>query len=901
VNLRTKGGALEPVSPRAIVGELSQKYNRVFIHRNNDYENWIGLVTEDGRSSVYWEKSNDESLSALIKDVDGEVNGIHQTGNILSLVTPNNVYYLLYQNGKYTFYEEIPQTPVITFSTSDNYIGNMTLYMSISNIYEGKSMPMENFVEVAKALVYKAMDGYANGWTDKNGIFNEGNGPHLFDACFIRYAIRLYDGSLVRHSPPILVMPRDNILYMKSADIHFHGTAIDTGSSILVTGYKIYMYYNFENLENWEGFIQSVDIFMSAPLGISNIEHIRKDLSIVEKDQPRNPNSEIEMDDFVTNFNLIKEIPPDALNNITQNSTFYFIKSIPVGTKKTYDDLDVIPSTDMDFSKMENLIQQEVMTDDNFSNHIHGAKCSYSYNSRLHIADINTTFFKGFNPGYFTWNYLMKGVATRRDSGDVANSLHNLSYNGVSVNSAPKNYYEKLLTEVEINTGTTNEKVYSLQENFLEGVPKEEYRMYLSAFLSYPDARAKRMTIYRQTDDKWYKVFSEPLQKHKTLNLAYYLSDGLKPIVEKDPNPELVELSDSDIETKVTLREPNKLKVSELNNPIFFPNVNTYQAGPGTILAMATNMMNVSDRNYGQYPLYVFTTRGVWTLNVGGGEVVYSTQTAPAALEAPAQTTSGETIVGETPVGVVFATSRGLFCINGQSVIPLSAHLEQKPTELNIEMNSHCQGVVHPIDNRSFPEILKNLSAFAYNPIENELIINIKDPDYPDYPDYNYVLNLDSRQFYQSTEKWDFAVGNAFPDLFVIEGKTLKDYASAQTTMDKTSMAHVSFILRPISSGITDIKCMERMILRALLYDVTNPGEGKFSLSMEHRSNDGVNFPAVTGYPLKVGNHRDFDMGLHPVKNRLFLYTFAGLVDERSRFFYLDATFRKEYENTKMR
>jgi hypothetical protein len=890
VNLRTKGGALEPVSPRKIRPDLSREYNQVFIHRNNDYENWIGLVIKDGKSHVYWEKSNDESLplpvtvTDPINGIDGKVNGIHQTGNVLSLVTQDNVYYLLYIQSVYTLYEDLPQTPVITFRTSGNFnLPEIIMYWS--DVYEDLAVHRPGFIEAAKGFVYKAMDGFVNGWSSvTTGKEHKGHGPHLFDACFIRYALRLYDGSLVRHSPPILIVPSENdridkgILGMKSMYVRFHESAVAGETALYLKGYKIYMYYDFKNLNDWKDLIQSVDIFMSAPLGVSSAEHIRKDMFTgpVERGKGKT-------------YDLIKEIPPDALNNITQNSTFYFIKSIPVGAKKTYDDPDVIPSTNMDFSKMENLIQQEVMTDDNFSNHTYGAKCSYSYNNRLHIADVNTTFFKGFDPGYFVWNY----------SGDKKHDIDEFYYavyNGVSFYNVPGNLYDKLLAEVEINTGTTNEKVYSLQENFLQGIPEDTYRMYLSAFLSYPDSRAKRMTIYRQTDGKWYKVFSEPLQKHKTLNLAYYLSDGLKPIVEKDLNPERVELSESDIKAKVTLREPNKLKVSELNNPIFFPNVNTYQAGPGTILAMATNMMNVSDRNYGQYPLYVFTTRGVWTMNVGGGEVVYSTQTAPAALEAPAQTTDGETIVGETPVGIVFATSRGLFCINGQAVIPLSAHLEQKPTELNIEMNSHCQDVVHPIDNRSFPEILKNLSAFAYNPIENELIINIKDPDDPDDLDYNYVLNLDSRQFYQSTEKWDFAVSNAFPNLFVIEGKTLKDYASAQT-----SMAHVSFILRPISCGITDIKCMERMILRALLYDVTNPGEGKFSLSMEHRSNDGVNFPAVTGYPLKVGNHRDFDMGLHPVKNRLFLYTFAGLVDERSRFFYLDTTFRKEYENTKMR
>jgi hypothetical protein len=422
------------------------------------------------------------------------------------------------------------------------------------------------------------------------------------------------------------------------------------------------------------------------------------------------------------------------------------------------------------------------------------------------------------------------------------------------------------------------EKVYSFYE-----IVALYSQLFTGAFLSYPDPRAKRITIYEiTTGDIWTKVFTALLEPHSLLNLAYYLNEGLLP-VKKNMSQQVDKPDTSKV---IAISEPNKIKVSELNNPLSFPNINAYQAGNGSILALATIAMNVSDRNFGQYPLYVFTTQGIWTLNVGGGEVVYSTQTAPTYTEAPTSH-----IVGETPYGVAFATQRGLMLINGQQVQLISPQIEQVPKRLNIEMNSHCDGVVFTPEYKKFSELLNNLSDLIYNPYENELIINVKDSE------HNYIFNFDGQLFYQSTEKTDLLVRNAFPDLFVIDDYKLKDYASAESPL-----THVSFITRPLLYGTSDIKRLERMILNALLYDVTNPAGNKFSLSMIHHSIDGVNFRATVGYPVKEGNHRLFDLGLLArTKYNQYLFTFAGVVDEKSQFNFIDAEVDKEYNNTKMR
>lgn len=118
VNLRPKNGALHPVPPRKVIQELSQKYDIVFVHQNNDYKNWIGVVNSSGYSSLYWDV-RDEQPQTIASYIQGSINSVQQIGNTLSLITEDNIYYLFYQNNKYTFLGELPNLPPIQLDTSN--------------------------------------------------------------------------------------------------------------------------------------------------------------------------------------------------------------------------------------------------------------------------------------------------------------------------------------------------------------------------------------------------------------------------------------------------------------------------------------------------------------------------------------------------------------------------------------------------------------------------------------------------------------------------------------------------------------------------------------------------------------------------------------------------------------
>lgn len=849
VNLRPKNGALHPVAPRKIMQDLSQKYDIVFVHQNNDYKNWIGVINDENYATIYWDILN-EQPKTIESYIPNKIHSVQQIGNTLSFITSDNIYYAWYTNNDYTFLGELPEVPAIRLKTSDEMSHIKYHYESE---YGEATVPKENFIEATKGLVNKAMDLLVNGGVI-NGESFDGYGMQLFDACFIRYAFRLYDGTLTKHSPPILVMPVKDILTTKTTTYYFFGGKLKKGF-VDVYGYRILMEYDFSKFGNegygkWTDIIKSVDIFMSQPLGISSIENIRKDMLTSDNYSPIG-------DPKPRQYNLIKAVTPEALKNVSNTSTFYLVRSINIGEKTEWDP-DPLPSKESDFGKMENLIFQEVMSDDNFSHHKYGAETSYTYNNRLHLGGIKTTFFKGFSPDYFLWF----------NTADVDYG----NYNGYKYKDAPDPKFNRLIIETEINVGSSLEKVYSVASSYLV---QNIYKMFMSAFISYPDSRAKRMTIYHvDNSNKWHKLFSQPLEKHNLLNLSFFVSEGLKPIVGY-VNPQLLNTA-PDTSRVISLTE-QKIKVSELNNPLVFPNANTYQVGNGMILAMASNAMLASDRNKGQFPLYVFTTHGVWNLNVGQGEVVYSTLSDPTSTEAPINS-----IVESTPFGVVYVSARGLMMISGQNVNFISPQIEQPYKKIEQETNTRIEELLHTFEKQTFSDYLKTLSGLIYDPYENELIVYNKETG------FNYVLSFYTQSFYQSTETIDSVVKNTFPELYVIGDNKLKHYSEIET-----KQTHVSFMLRPLTYGNESTKWLQNVKIPFTLYDIEKMFVGIYA------SSDNVKFPGRFGKFYEAMNRAvSYDTKTMASNTaRYFLLSFAAILSDDSYLDIIDSEVITKYNN----
>lgn len=129
-----------------------------------------------------------------------------------------------------------------------------------------------------------------------------------------------------------------------------------------------------------------------------------------------------------------------------------------------------------------------------------------------------------------------------------------------------------------------------------------------------------------------------PLKKTSFHNIALYNSDLQKidgemylPIFVSIPATEEQYLALPEYDIPETLpnnwHEPNRVQVSEVNNLFVYPAKQSYRIGNPdyTIRAMIVAQEPMTEMQFGQFPLYVFTAGGVFALEyAGGGEVLYS-------------------------------------------------------------------------------------------------------------------------------------------------------------------------------------------------------------------------------------------------------------------------------------
>ena len=830
VNLRPERGYYKPVTPRKIVKPITGNYNVddiVFVHRGTGYKNWIGVKWQD----VYDLGGSTPVLLFSIPDmsnydgtpISSPIKSVQQIGNTLSFVTGNNIYYALWTGSSYKYLGELPECPNVSFTTTGSDI-----FTQFGTYDGGTLIPMTKDTDF--------LNTYVKGVVAK--LLSESQ--RFTDGFMIRWAFRLYDGATVKASSPILVMPAKKYTQWGHVYLQYNSSLDNWGpnSGVTLYGFILNLAYDFSFLANWSDIITSVDFFITPYSGISSADNV------------------YELGDLINGFPTAGVTYP--IYKVTDNkfvidkfeslSQFYLLYSETSFTPQTKQ----FPSEEATIKKnMQNIIYQELMIDDSLSHHRYGSVNSSAFNNRIRLIDIYTTFFDGFILDHFAWGS---------------------DYNGTTFTGSSTSL---LYVQVKLKLQSGN---YIVQRHL-------SVKTFLNAFISYPDPRAYEMNVYMMEANptpppsyRYWKLLSIKLKPHPTLNIAYYLNEDLNPVI---PAQISWDFSDPFVYDKVGLREVNKIKVSELNNPFVFPNANTYMVGSGQILAESSIIMNVSDRNYGMYPVFVFATDGVFTMAGQDADTVHASIQAPTYLEPPISD-----VICATPYGVVFITKRGLMQISNYKTESLSQVLREDDETIVVDFT----GVTAPAasyPNEPFRTFLKDATSMVYNPYDDELIISATS----NYP-YNYVYDYETKSFYLSTNLVGLVVQNTFPDIYYITAGNLIDISQSDS-----NTAQVTILTRPIQFESTDIKKLERVFLRALMYNVNG-----LSVAAYH-SADGVHFTPIKGVTFGAGeNYKDFDLGLLARETyRQYLFLLTGTIDEESQIEYIEFEVDKNYNNEKMR
>jgi hypothetical protein len=379
------------------------------------------------------------------------------------------------------------------------------------------------------------------------------------------------------------------------------------------------------------------------------------------------------------------------------------------------------------------------------------------------------------------------------------------------------------------------------------------------------------------------------LKASDNANFSYFINENLKP--EFVEGKTYIEIPSESNRNQIF---QSGLKVSEVNNPFNFPAKNTYTIGNGRALNLSSNAMRVSEGQFGQYPLYVFTEDGVYALQIGT-DVLYITQ-APISTEQPISDK-----ILSIPYGICFITKKGLQIINGQQVDFVGAAHEQLRDELILDKISisSLNGAFMANNEELYQYLRSNDLKMAYNPHESEVLLTKGQGKI-------FCANLTNLQWYISTEKWDNVVENSFPDLYVkLDNQTvseLLDYESAKTENGIEVKTQCVLTTRAFNLGTEDYKRLSRVWIRGQV----QAGEKIFA--MLHGSIDGRVFKALKGieFSKKSGalsdstDFKDFDLGLVTTKHRQYAISLAMTCGKETKINNIEIVVDKEYDNEKL-
>ncbi len=709
VNLRLKDGAWRPAGfPEVLYTPSDTSRKIVFVHKNETYEHYISY---DG-TSVYYECYEDNGTLqptgfSKMTDLLGLVK-IESCGNTLIFLAQSGISYALFCQGNYDYLGEKPDLPQITFyyNFSRTETGTVPAYT-----LKKAAQQSENYQLDGDDII--AFSNLVTGTYNKLKYDLEQAGT-LSHAIQVKYALRLYDGSYMMSSPAMLLLPFEKLrgFQQYKAPCNKQGSSVTSISEhdLSLTGYKVLYDMTSLNLSKWLDIVMAIDVFISQE--IIPLKHGEFFTESTVADESYN-----NVVRPVLTCDIPERTEAEIGLSVAEETQFYLVASLAADKLPMPYKAVELPLA----GKLASLVHQPALPADDLTHHRILAGASYIYNGRLHLGAANTCFFSGFPLTYF----------------QLLQTRCNGYFSGHGANHSVINF-TKMYVEVTIKSASGTGKVVRGM-----AAPASSFFsiMGISPYLTYPDSRAVKIKISGLDNTGKVYTCEFPMTASPSQNVAYYIDSSLKPIAftQSDNNPDNPFVIPA-YEPVIEYTE-NKLRVSEVNNPFIFPLAQTYTLSSGKILGMGAAVAALSQGQYGEFPLYVFTTEGVWALQVGMDNIVYGSQH-------PVNREVCNNAASITPIdyALVFTTERGLMLLDGSQSSILSQQMtgysDTFPGTLPAEMNQSMREVLS--DNTLFSDYLAN-AQIGYNYTYNELIV--LNTEYP----YYYVLGLDNNIWYRRT------------------------------------------------------------------------------------------------------------------------------------------------------
>lgn len=434
----------------------------------------------------------------------------------------------------------------------------------------------------------------------------------------------------------------------------------------------------------------------------------------------------------------------------------------------------------------------------NYSSHSTVSGKKIDYNDRLHICDLNTKLFIGFNP-----------FLGRDDK--LCNVCEGYTYYDAPLIECGADW--TLLVNGERRIVRTEVRGHYWQDAsghikfFIRNNP-----------LFYPDSRAQKVDIWVRDKcgligEKGAVIAHEAykLNASAAVNSSFridkdgglstkkfYTNEGPLASRTYTLTANYIEISSRELtlqsaytlpmanEVNVPLVEPNKIQVSYPSNPFVYAPANIYTVGGRgeRIREIVATAERMTEAAYGYQPLLVFTDRAVYALESGDGEVLYARN-----IPILSRTLLEGTNAVEGNGAVFFVSTSGVTAIVRGQISTISDNMKR-----------YAGLQLSDAKLPDFDDYVRT-ARLMFDRKESELIVF--NPAY----DYAYVYSLPGR--YWTQRAWDARAEPYFDQIATREG-----VASLSEEDPERPEADCRLVTRPLKFGSSDFKRLETLAAR---------------------------------------------------------------------------------------
>lgn len=713
-NIRKADGVFSPVK-NTIEYNVPQDVNFIHYIADNATKYHISWRNTDTDTEFKVYDQNGE-VSQRIK-INARTSSVKAVGKTLCLATDKGLRYILYRDGKYSFIGSLNSVPKLRLaqreaSFSDNAEGVNSVYAnsSVAKLWCDRfsyidGLNDESYPKLISAFI-KGMreDFYTLFSKTANAIVKNGFLPQV--PIMVRLAVRLYDGSHILPSAPVLLTSPNIIPINSISGICYDVQPLDNGDlhkdfndghRIEVPFYDLQYRLQTDISDKWEDIVSAIDIFISPyilPFKLDEDFDFKIEWNDTEYSNyknffrraayngacktmlnPRNSNWQSQEERYqltplrykCKDTPIIPYLTDSELTKAVEDcNSFYLLKSIPFKEFSKYNEninaSQWVSLAEEIKAKFPTLTARtaDVLSENTASLREYVPHDIFVYNNSLNLFNVKSIISNGWHPDSFIIEsdlstYVGAWVKNNKDIFQRATSYVGSNYRTYT------NAFS--IADVNINGASKTACVPPQDTAF-------NIHGYISPLVSFPSDLASRMSLaVLFQNDTDYSYTTIPLSRHALADRAFYLNGLCAPLEAKNTWDKPVPKD----KVYAVLYEPNRLIQSSVANPFVMSNLSSNLVGTGKIIALGVAMQPLSTGQFGQHALYVFCSDGIFALSVNTqGQYQSVHPLSNDILLSPK-------LIASSANAIFFATAQGVKYLVGAQAYNISETLESAP------------------------------------------------------------------------------------------------------------------------------------------------------------------------------------------------------------------------------